>query len=937
MRYLMNCLIMGLLLCLAAPASAELDPAAALPLDPAYRTGQLDNGLTWYVRRNDEPHNRAFLNLVVKVGSLQEDDDQRGLAHFLEHMAFNGTANFEKQELINYLETIGMEFGPEINAYTSFDETVYMLAIPTDDPEYLEQGLRILADWSRRISLDPDEVVRERGVVLDEWRGRLGAGQRIQDLESGLTYAGSRYAERLPIGDPEIIGNAEAAPIRRFYEQWYRPELMAVVAVGDFDEEHILDLIHQNFDEQWGPDQPRELLVSDVVPHETTLWGLFEDPEFTRSSVRIQLKFEESPPRTLGDYREAVQTSLVRGLFSARVRELIDRNVATFTGVGLGSGQLSPGWVAWTLSTRAADGELAPALEQALTEWRRVQEHGFTQTELDRRKTDILRADEARWKDRENQDSSNLARRMTSVFLGRSTVTGPEWTLQTDRELLPTIELADLAPVIAELDFGREDSRVVLVNAPQRAGLQLPSEPELEGAMAAAAVATVQPWVDTVSDSPLVADPPEPGEVVAESVDTDLGLTTWTLSNGIRVLIKPTDFNEDRFSFQAFSPGGTSLGSTGPAPAEDFAATIVASGGVGEFDAPALRKALTGKLAGAQAWIGTYEEGFSGGGSPDDLETALQLVWLYALHPRRDEAAFASLIDRFSTMIENRSLDPDQVYSDSMSVILYDHDPRAEPLTPEDLAAIKLDDSFRFYRDRFADLDDLVLVLVGDLDLATLRPLVEEYIATLPATDRVETWRDNGMRWVDGPLHRVIETGVDDKARTTLMLHGPAEWSRKNRFGMSALASGLEIRLREVLREDLGGTYGVSVSGSVDAWPEPEWSLTISFGCEPARLDELVDEATALLDKVHDEGLPPEVFQKVIEQVLRTNEESVRTNGYWTSVLAYRARHGIDQREELDTRTFIESFTPEDLQAVAQRTLDTGRLIRLDKVPEAGS
>jgi len=312
-------------------------------------------------------------------------------------------------------------------------------------------------------------------------------------------------------------------------------------------------------------------------------------------------------------------------------------------------------------------------------------------------------------------------------------------------------------------------------------------------------------------------------------------------------------------------------------------------------------------------------------------------IRVLGLEPRRDEVAFTSLLDRFTTMIENRSMSPDQVYSDSLTVILYDHHPDAEPLDVETLRTAELDRSMDFYRERFEDLDDLVMVFVGMLDLEVLRPLVENYVAALPATDREETWRDNGMRKIAGPLHRVVEAGVDDKARTTLLIHGDAEWNRKSRYSLSALASALDIRLREVLREDLSGTYGVSVNGSTSPWPEPRWQLTISFGCEPARLDELVGQAIAVLEEVRDEGFEPEYLEKFREQDLRGNEENVRTNGYWSSVLTFRARYGMDQREELVTREFIEAFTQEDLDAAARRHILTDRLIRIDKVPEAGS
>ena len=450
--------------------------------------------------------------------------------------------------------------------------------------------------------------------------------------------------------------------------------------------------------------------------------------------------------------------------------------------------------------------------------------------------------------------------------------------------------------MVDEIDFARVDSRIVLTNTPERDGLELPTREQMEAAIAAAAAANLEPWVDTVREEPLIAELPEPGSVLEERHDEDLDLTTWRLSNGVTVLVKPTDFNEDRFTLEAFSPGGTSLGSSPVEISEVLATSFVQSGGVGSFDATELRKRLTGKIAQANAWIGGFEEGFSGGGSPDDLETAMQLLWLSAMQPRRDEEAFTSLLDRFATMLENRSMNPDQVYSDSLTVILYGNHPDARPLDVDRLRTSDLDRSLDFYRDRFEDLDDLVVVIVGAVELETLRPLVEQYLATLPRrTARKRGGTTACASW------RARCTGSSrpawtKKARTTLVMHGDAEWTRKNRYALGALASALDIRLREVLREDLSGTYGVSVSGSTNAWPAPHWRLTVSFGCEPSRLDELVAQAIGVLEEVRDEGLDPSYLQKVREQDLRANEENVRTNRYWSSVISFRERHGIDQR-----------------------------------------
>mgnify|MGYP001151306564 CR=1 FL=1 len=939
-------LAVSLLSWFAVPAAADevtwtdedfaLD--AAIPFDPQVRTGTLENGLRWFVRRNTEPENRAALRLVVNAGSVLEDDDQRGLAHFLEHMAFNGTENFEKQELVEYLESIGMKFGPEINAYTSFDETVYMLQIPTDDDEIVDKAFTVLADWSRRLTIDPEEVVKERGVVLEEWRGGRGARQRVSDEQVPEIYYGSRYAERLPIGLPEIIESADEARLRRFYETWYRPDLMAVIAVGDFDVDAMIAKIQDEFGQSWGSDDPEERVVHEIPEHDDTRFAIVTDPELSNSSVNVLVKDERTPVETVGDFRTELVESMARGMLNTRLNELVQKANPPFVFAGVGENRLGPNLTSQSAYALANQGEIERALEAILVETKRVADHGFTKGELDRAKADQLRSLQSTYEDRENRDNSRLASIYVQRFLRDSRTPGIEWRYEAVKRLAEGITLDEVNTVDLGGAFQQTANRVVNVSAPEADDISVPTEADLLALFDRIESTETEPYDDATSDDPLVANPPTPGSITKEETIDELGLTFWTLSNGHRVVVKPTDFKEDEFSFTAFSPGGRSTRPVNDDLSLTLGLSLVQNGGVADFSAIDLQKKLAGRIASASVSAGTYAENVRGSGSPEDLELALQLAHLRMTAPRRDEEATGALIQRYSAFFENARKDPNRVYSDSLRTILLDDHPFSKRITPERLHAIDLDTALDFYRERMADTGDMTWVFVGNLDLETLRPLVETWIASLPSDGDPDTWQDIGMDTIDGPVHETIHVGVDEKARTTLLMHGDLpEYTRKIRTGVDALAKVLSIELREVIREDKGGTYGVSVNGSTTNRPDEEWSMQVGFGTEPSRLDELVGDAIEVLRDVRDDGVKEETFTKVHEQLIRDHEQNVKENGYWMSVLITRERLGIDHRAELETDQFLEDLSADDLTEIAKWALPVEEIIRVDMLPAQGS
>ena len=921
--------------CLVGPAPASAQPPDLddpLPLDPAVVEGALDNGLRYFVRENGRPENRALLRLVVNVGSILEDEDQLGLAHFVEHMAFNGTRNFEKQALVDYMESIGMAFGPHVNAYTSFDETVYMLQVPMDDPEMLATAFQILEDWASALLFDPEEVDKERGVVIEEWRGRRGAGARMLDQQLPVMFEGSLYAERLPIGKPEVLEAAPVDALRRYYQDWYRPSLMAVVAVGDFDGARIEAMIHEHFAGLQDPSNPRPRTTAEVPVDHPPRMAIATDPEAAQSQVSVMYKRPSRGYRTIGDFRRSLVRGLYSGMLISRFDELRQQADPPFVFAFAGQGGFVRGVDASRLVAFVSENGIERGLDALLTEAERAARHGFTGSELERIKTRRLRSYERSYAERENQESRSLASTYVSAFLQDRAYADPETRKTLADQFMPGITLAEVNALAAERLS--EEGRVVLVDAPDKEGLETPTEAGLAAVFAAVDSKEIEPYEDAAVDAPLVPELPTGSAVASEETVNEVGVAIWTLENGVRVVLKPTDFKDDEIRFSATSPGGSSLVTDEMYERVAYASSIVNQGGVGEFDQIALTKKLAGKVANVRPTIGGLSEGITGSASPKDLETAFQLVYLYFTAPRRDETAFEAFKALQLSFFANAAASPSSVFADTVSTTMAQHHPRVRGMpTEEDFAKIDLDAVFSYYQDRFADASDFTFYFVGAFDLTEIRPLVERYLGALPNLGRVETWQDLGIDPPSGVIEKVVRKGIEPQSRTRIIYAGDAEYSPEENMAISALADVLDIRLRELLREDLGGTYGVGVSGSVSYRPDEEYRLSISFGSAPERAEELATVAFEEIERIKAEGPGAEVVDKVRETQRRTKETNLRENGYWLS----RMRSLEDQDLDLalvPSYALIEGWTAEDVQAAAIRYLRTDQYAKFVLLPE---
>jgi len=910
----------------------KLDLSSELSRDPKLITGELSNGVKYYIRVNEKPEQRAELRLAVNAGSMQEDEDQLGLAHFVEHMAFNGTENFEKQELIDYLEGIGMRFGPDINAYTSFDETVYMLQIPTDDQETIETAFQILHDWAHNVSMEGDEIDKERGVVIEEWRLGRGADARIRDKQFPVLFKDSRYAERLPIGEKEVLEEAPYDTLRRFYRDWYRPDLMAVVAVGDFDPEQIERLIREHFDSIQGPPSPRPRELYPVPGHEETLYAITTDPEATSTSVGVYYKLDKRGSDIIADYRRGLAEELYHAMVNARLNEIRQQADPPF----IFAFSTSAGFVrsrdVYIQAAGVQEGEVESGLEALLAEIERVDRHGFTGSELDRAKAQLLRQYEQAFAERDKRNSGTYASEYVRVFLEDEPTPGIERELELVKELLPTIDLDELNRLAS--DWITESNRVVLVSAPEKAGGPPTTEEKLAAVFTEVEEGDLEPYVDRVRDTPLLAQEPTPGSVISESTIAEIDVTEWRLANGARVILKPTDFKNDQILISAFSPGGTSLASDEEYPSASFATTLLGESGLGEFDLVELDKALAGKIAGIDAYIAELEEGIEGGASPQDLETMFELLYLTFTAPRIDSDAYESFMARVRSYVENRDSRPESVFADEILLQRFDDHPRRQPLTLDYLDLIHPDVAFEQYVERFADGGDFTFLLVGNFELESIRPHIERYIGALPTLQRQETWRDVGAVPTAGPLQVEVYKGLESKSQVRLFWNGPAEWSRENQHEIMSFATAFRIRLREVLREDLSGTYGVSVTGSISKRPEERYTLAVGFGCAPENVDELVQAVREEIASIRQSGLDDTYASKVRESQRRERETNLKENEFWLSVLKNYYSLDMDPRLILDYESLVEGVTTEMIRRTAERYLGSEPALEAVLYPE---
>ncbi|MBL7735701.1 MAG: insulinase family protein [Chitinophagaceae bacterium] len=921
----------------AGGAYAQVDLSGKLPLDPKLKTGRLENGLTYYIRENKKPEQKVELRLVVNAGSINEDDDQQGLAHMAEHMAFNGTKRFKKNEIISFLQDIGVGFGNDLNAYTGFDETVYILPIPTDKPGNIEKGFQVLEDWASQVTYLDEDIDDERAVILEESRLGKGANDRMfRKIFPGL-FEGSKYARRLPIGVDSIIKSFPYEAIRRFYRNWYRPDLMAVIVVGDITTAAAEEMIKKHFSHLKNPDHPRLRLYAEAPPYSSTRAITATDKEATRYIVSVNYPaFESAPSTTLGDYRHDLIELIFTSLFNQRLQERAQQENPPFVGAGADFSSYARGYKSFNLSAGTGAGSVANGLEGLMEEWERVKRYGFTPQELERAKKNIFSSYEKAFNDREKNESANFVNEYIEHFLSHSPSPGIEHEFDYVKKLLPGIELEEVNKFISR--FRGEQNRFLYVMGPEpKAGQQLPSDEEWVAMLESVEKKDIAPYEETIVETELIRDMPKPGKVSSRKSDALLGTTTLKLANGVTVVLKPTDFKDDQVVMGAVRAGGKNNYGLSDKYNAEYATALVSAMGVGAFSPTDLRKALAGKSVSVTPSLSSTADRLNGSSTVKDLETLFQLTYLYLTQPRKDEALFKTYIQKNKLQYANISANPQAVFVDTLYKTLYNGNPLSPIAVPysEYFDKISLDRAYNIYKERFGNANGMSFVFVGSFKEKDIISLIEKYIASLPSSPAKSAYADNKLRPVSGKKTLTIHKGSEQKSLIVAFYTGEAPYSEDLELKISALEEVLNIRIIEELREKIQGIYGGGVSAKLEKVPYANYRFSLQLPCGPEKVDTLLKAALKEFEQMALHGPEQRYLDKVKQQWKEQYKTMRKENGAWLTELITSVFPGSDPKRFLEYEKYVDKLTVKDVQEAARIVLNGKNQLTAILMPEA--
>lgn len=919
---------------LLAPVMAnaqQLKGNDPIPLDPNVKTGKLQNGLTYYIRKNNKPEDKVDLRLVINAGSILENDDQQGLAHFMEHMCFNGTKRFPKNKLVDYLQSIGVKFGQHLNAYTSFDETVYFLPIPSDDPEKLEKGFQVLEDWAFNAVLTPEEVDKERGVVLEEYRLGLGADKRMMKRFMPKMMYNSHYANRLPIGQKEILENFTYDKIKSFYKDWYRPNLMAVIVVGDIDVAEMEKKIKDHFSSYQNPVNERPRITFDVPNHEQTFVSVESDKEASFAQVRLIYKDYDKPKKvkTINDYKQNIKENLFAGMLNNRLQELTNTPNPPFTyGYSYHGGTWARTKEAYQSFAMTQEGQQLDALKVLVEENERAKKYGFSESELERVKNEWLSYLENSYNDRDKTESERFVSEYQAHFLEEVPAPGIEWEFATFKQILSDIKVEDLNGLTEK--YIKDDNRVVIFTGPEKDGTVKPTEEQVL-AVINKNYNDLKPYQDEPVAESLLRKEVKPGSIVKKESNAKLGTTTLHLSNGAKVTYKKTDFKNDEVLMKAVSFGGSNLFDNDVYKKTQWAEGALTEAGFSGLKLNDINKFMTGKIARVYPYISDVTEGMQGSSTPKDMEYMFQMVHAYFTDLNYDEEAYEGYKKKQSSFYENMASNPDFFFSQELFGFLYQNNPRYNGIIPTEKSWAETDYKLCYdkYKERFANAGDFEFFFVGNIDANALEEYSAKYLASLPSSGKKEKAIDNGYRILSGSHKKVINKGTDPKSRVTIRFSGETKYSAKEALAMEALGEVLTIKLTEELRENESGVYGVGANGRMSSVPYGSYGFSISFPCGPENAEKLTESALRELQKMIDKGPEEKDLAKYKEAEMLEYKKSIKENEYWADNFQNAYVRGANPEEILKKEEKLAALTVKDLQSVAKKYMTKDKVIAI--------
>ena len=931
-------LVTILLLLFVSVAHATAQSMPPVPIDPKVRYGKLDNGMTYYIRANQQPKDRAEFFIAQNVGATLENDDQNGLAHFLEHMAFNGTKNFPGKGIINYFESIGVRFGANINAYTSLDETVYNLSnVPTIREGVVDSALLVLHDWSSFISLEGEEIDNERGVIREEWRTGAQANRRMWKEGNKQKYPGSQYAKRDVIGDTAVINNFSHQALHDFYEKWYRPDLQAILVVGDINVDEIEAKIISLFSDIPAKSNAGERPIYPIHDNETPIISIVKDREAAYTRIQLEYKKEKFSTEfqlSISGYSLSVINNLIAQIMNYRFEEITQQAEASFIGGYAYYGELVKSKDAFVMIVIPKDGQELKALQDLAIEGERMQRFGFTNSELERAKTDLFARIEKAYNDRDNQRNNSLVREYVRHYLDNEPIPGIEWEYQTLQMLLPEISL-DMVNQLAKT-YITDENQIISISAPDKESLQLPSNKEILAAVKSVNDIELAAKEEEDLSKPLIEQAPKAGKVKKVIENNTLGTTEWLLSNNVKVIFKPTKFKQDEILFRAFSEGGMSrVKNTSDLASATLATSIVSYNGLGNFNQIDLSKALTGKIASVSPYINSYSEGFSGNSSVKDFETMLQLIYLNFTAVRKDDNAYSAFMDMVRTSLVNAANNPKAVFSDSINFINTNRHPRTVLLNINTLDQVSQDKALTIFQERFSNAADFTFIFTGNIDPndpATKQAIVT-YLGGLKTNKNQEKYVDHSIRTPKGNVNNYFTRQMETKtASNFIMYSGTAPYTVSNRTAFTAVGNILSTRYLESIREKEGGSYGVRVRGNIDDTPNEEATLFMMFDTDPEKQKRLIGIIHDEVNEIIANGAREDDVQKVKENLLKQYAENLEMNNWWSGTLVLYYQDGLNL--VTGYKASVEALTPQSVQQTLKTLVEQGNVIEVVMMPE---